>query len=377
MILYFSFNLGDNDFSGLPTYSAMFLREFHEKEMVVINIIADPKDNVTNIVSKRVGRYIRIDCYLPNFLTSYKPELENLINEVLNRYKITNVVQPDYLVEEYLERVNLREKGVKKTLFVHLLYNGLMNKFVKEPYFEDHIMSSMVYLGKNSHTEWKAVATSDIIICNSEFSKREVLKYFDNLDLSKKEIYALPLGVEKDDIPYYPNLKSKKWAYFGRLDTMKGLWYLSKDWVLNPEEYKANPPIIMGDGMLEMLFMKAQFNDKLVDYRGPTYKPELYEVLKDVKYCVFPSIYEPYGLALNEALAMGKICIISNDDSGMHEQVTEKYKNGIVFDFKRDSVVNFINHNKLDLKDIPKRARETANDVEDHFKELEKILFGG
>lgn len=375
MILYFSFNLGDNDFSGLPTYSAMFLREFKDQKMVVINIIADPKENITKIVPKMVDSYVMINCYLPNFLTSYKPELENLINEVLDKYEITNVVQPDYLVEAYLEKVKLAERGIKKTLFVHLLYTGLMNKFIKEPYFEDHIMSSMVYLGKNAHTEWRAIATSDIIICNSLFTANEVVKYFDDIDLSKKEIYALPLGVEKDDIPYAPNMESNKWAYFGRLDTMKGLWYLSKDWVLHPDEYKENPPIIMGDGMLEMLFMKAQFTDNLVDYRGPTYKPYLYEILKDVKYCVFPSIYEPYGLALNEAMAMGKICIISNDRSGMHEQVSEHKNNGIVFDFRRHSVIEFINHNDLDLTNIPENARRTAREVNKHFIDLEKILF--
>jgi len=375
MLLYFSFNLGENDNSGLPTYSAMFLDYFKNKEMVVINIIADPVEKKVTYNAYQVDNYIKIDAYLPNFLTNYKPELEQLIKNVIEKYDIDIILQADYLTEEYLENIDIKRYGIKKALFIHLLYAGLMNKFVQEPYFEDHIMSSMVYLGKNAHTEWKAIVTSDVIICNSLSTADDLRRYYPYVNFEQKELYATPLGVQKDKIPYAPNLESNKWAYFGRLDTMKGLWYLSKDWVLNPDEYKKNPPIICGDGMLEMLFMKAHFTDGLVDYRGNQDKESLYEILKDVKYCVFPSIYEPYGLALNEAMSMGKICIVSNDVTGMREQVDNFGNNGIIFDFRNDSIVNFVNNNNLDLSSMPENAHNTARDINKHFEQIENILF--
>jgi glycosyltransferase involved in cell wall biosynthesis len=371
--------LGEADFSGLPTYSAMFLEEFKTKEMVVVNIIADPSDNNEKYEYKEIGAVHMYNCYLPSFLSVYKPSLEDKIVSILGEYRIDKIVMPDYLVEEYMERVDERvgfkNLGIKKVLFVHLLYTGLMNKFLHEPYFNDHLLGAMTYLGKNCHTEWKAIVTSDIIICNSQFTANEVIKYYGDCGLSNKTIYAVPLGTVKDKIPFQPQLEGNKWAYFGRLDSMKGLWYISKDMVLNKELYQENPPLIIGDGMLEMLFMKAHFFEGLVNYQGLKNKKELAALLKDVKYCIFPSIYEPYGLALNEAMAMGKICIISNDASGMHEQVSNIQENGIVFDFRKDSIVNFIKSNTMDLSTMPDKARASANNIKTHFKRLAKILF--
>jgi glycosyltransferase involved in cell wall biosynthesis len=382
MILYFSFNLGEKDFSGLPTYSSMFLEKFKNKEAVIINIIADPDENIEQYKQRRYENLYIYDCYLPSFLSSYKPSLENKIIDIVSEFDIDKIIMPDYLLEEYIEavdnRIGLKKNNIKKVLFVHLLYTGLMHRFLHEPYFDQHILSSMTYLGKNAHIEWRAVITSDIIICNSEFTMNELKKYYDDCNLSQKEIYAIPLGVFKDEIQFSPNLESKRWAYFGRLDSMKGLWYISKDMVLNKELYQENPPIVCGDGMLEMLFMKANFFEKLVDYRGLKNKTELAEVLKDVKYCVFPSIYEPWGLALTEALAMGKICIVSNYETGMLEQV-KHLDNAILFDFRNQSIINFINrfnNNEfdIDLKNMSNRANETANDIDVHFDKLRSVL---
>jgi hypothetical protein len=382
MLLYFSFNLTVEDNSGLPFYSQMFIDRFKDKEIVVINIIANPEENKFSSLETSGLGYKRFDCCVPNFLNQFSYQLFELIKSVIDKYDIKKVVIPDHLIEDYVEKIDLRSKNIKKVLFIHLLYAGLTNVFMHEPYFNDHLASSMIYLGSVSHKEWKAIVTSDIIICNSKKTEADLRKYYSDCSLDTKEIYAIPLGINKNNVPFQPALESKKWAYFGRLDSMKGLWYISKDFVLNKELYQENPPIIMGDGMLEMLFMKAHFFEKIVDYRGLQNKASLYEILKDVKYCIFPSIYEPWGLALTEALAMGKICIISKYPSGMHEQVKTELENGFVFDFKNNSIVNFIKslnnnaevNNKME-KIFVNNARKNAMDINVHFEQIEKILF--
>jgi len=41
----------------------------------------------------------------------------------------------------------------------------------------------------------------------------------------------------------------------------------------------------------------------------------LHHLYHNAKFCVFPSLYEGWGLAASEALAMGKVCVVSNNSS--------------------------------------------------------------
>lgn len=369
--LFFAFNLEENDFTGLPTYCIAYLK--YNKDDIVVNIIPD-QNNEYKI--EWVGTN-RINCYFPDFYTSFYSELSNIVADVIEERDITRIIIPDYILQEYFENKRvvrlIQERNIEKVLFIHLLYRGLQDTYQKQPYFKNLIGAS-AYLAKNSWYEWRAIFTSHTILANSYFTEREIRKHYGE-EIQGKKLVALPLGVDKETYPYIPANNSKKWAYFGRLTPQKGMFYITKDIVENMDKYKANPLIVCGEGELDHLFMKAHFYDKTVDYKGLLNKQQLIEVLKDVKYCIFPSIYEPYGLALNEAMAMGKICIISHRDSGMIEQIQRD--NAFVFNFENESIVNMIEMLEgmdINFDEISYRARLHCNDEKEHFKNLQNLL---
>jgi glycosyltransferase involved in cell wall biosynthesis len=377
-MLLFTFNIGVDDGSGLPTYSESFMRNYKDKGISVINIIYDRHQDY-RIEEREWQGKIWINCYLPRFLESFYADLPNLIIDVIERDNITMIIEPDYLMENYLEKCGLKQRGIKKILFVHLLYRGLMDCFTKEPYFQSHISTGMDYLATIAFLEWKAVMTCDTIICNSQFTRDQVERFYYDCNLQDKEIITAPLGIDVESVPYLPATDSGKWAYFGRLETQKGMVWLEKDFKLNPDSYLANPLLVCGAGSQDGKYMAAHMFDGFVDYRGNLKKEELWLVLCNVKYCIFPSIYEPWGLALTEALAMGKICIISHKASGMLEQV-EHMDNGLIFNFQKRSIVKYIElleGSDIDFDKMAARARQTSRTEKVHFEIIDNIFLKG
>jgi len=379
MILFMAFNLDQEDYSGLPTYCDNFLKEFKDEEIITINIIPDQENNYGFFDNP--NRQKTIDAYLPQFQERFYPELEQLIHKIISQEDISHVICPDYLVESYTWKINfestsLRKNNerIKKVLFVHLLYRGFCDITTKLPYY-DQLKISAPYLMEKSNIEWKAVKTSSTIICNSDFTKRQLEHFYWDEDLSSKEILATPLGTNID-LPDLTNIDSGKWAYFGRLTAQKGIFYIMKDISINKEKYVNNPIYIAGEGDLDPMAMRAWYYDKTIIYQGLLKKDELQSMLKDMTFCIFPSIYEPYGLALNEAMRMGKICIVSHRDSGMLEQVVDG-ETGFIFNFEENSIIDYIETLKAstNLEEIAKNARLSAIDQSNHFSILRKLLF--
>lgn len=362
------------DGSGLPTYCEQFCDFASEKypgKYIHVNVIIDASYQYS-LNKRQRGESIVFDIVLPNFMTMYYRELEVLLANILDNNPITHLILPDYLAQEYTENINLRERGIKKILFIHLLNRGMMDAYTKQPYFAQ-LKSGMEYLSNNAFLEWKAVKTSDIIIVNSKFTEEDLRRFYWDCNLEDKQIVTTPLGVDLGSIPKYPTYEGNSWAYFGRLVVQKGIYYIMKDISLHKEMYKNNPLKIMGEGDFDATFSKGHILDGTVTYYGPLEKDRLWEELKDVKYCIFPSIYEPYGLALNEAMAMGKLCIISNRPSGMMEQVISGV-NGISFDFN-ESIIEYIENRNTDKdKSIIQNAMNSARSIDEHFIDLEEIL---
>jgi len=58
---------------------------------------------------------------------------------------------------------------------------------------------------------------------------------------------------------------------------------------------------------------------------------QLKKELLSAELVLFPSLYEPYGLALNEAMAMGCLCVAHRNNSGHEEQIKHN-ENGFLID---------------------------------------------
>lgn len=391
-MLYFTFNLGVADYSGLPTYSESFLEYFGRlHEILVVNIIADQRE------PDRIEEYgDRWNCYCKNIFSSYYADLGALVEKIVEDRQPDFVILQDYIMEQYVARFYGRQ-NFTKVFFVHLCQRGLTDSYMRQPFFDSYMQQSMVSLSQKAWEEWKSVSTSDIIITNSEFTTAEIRKHYCE-EIRGKDIVTAPLGIDVDSVPFQPCFDSNKWAYFGRLEAQKGINYIIRDFVDNPDLYRENPLVIIGDGSMDNAIIKADFFDGFVKFHGLKPKSELRDILADVKFCIFPSIYEPWGLALTEALAMGKICVVSSTGGGMLEQVlyfdeTQKiavrssdevgadrsYLNGFVLDFRRNSAAKFVaDLNSRMTREVfdtmAENSRESARRESLHFEILKPIF---
>lgn len=365
------------DNMGLPTYCRELLKKHQDIG----------KTKIINIELKKQKKPPKKEkFYEHNIITFYAPvcykdtdentriQITEYMKKIQKNNKIKKIIYPDFIFEIYINEEFLKKNNIIKTMFIHLLNRGLLDKATR---YED-TKKNIQYLKQliiNSQKEYKTVKTSDEFICNSEFTKEDLMKHYAEA-IKDKRVYVTLLGVNKEIFNYSPQLSKPSWLFFGRLDIQKGLFFILKDMEKNAFKYKENPLILAGGfGGLRRYF---EFMERqgLVVMRGNLQKDELIEGMRKVKYCVFPSIYEPWCLALTEAMAMGKICIIHSADSGMREQIIHG-ENGFIIDFEKDSIIEYIEKlekSNINFEKIAKRARNSARDFNEHYKEIKKHL---
>jgi len=375
MILTFNFNLNTGDSSGLPTVQSDFLQWFADKDIIDFCIIADPSKPLDRKIWSD-GKHLHVAWTIPDYFDAFHPEVAKDIAELSHAYQVTTILKPDYLVEEYLRSIPL-PKNSREIMFVHMLWRGLFNALMDQPNFIDGgLWRGAEEYAKKVHMEGIAIQNSREIICNSQFTYDDLHRYY---TISRKQkVHCLPLGIYKENYPYKPCIDNKKVCYFGRLDSQKGIHWLLRDFVDRKDWWKENPIIVLGEGAYEPVICRAQ-RDGLVDFRWAVSKDEMKDILSEVKYCVFPSIYEPYCLALNEALCMGKICIVAATGGGMLEQV-ENGKNGFVVDFWYSFLADYIdnleeNVSPEDFAQISEEAHKNSRGIKDHLLALGDVLW--
>lgn len=159
----------------------------------------------------------------------------------------------------------------------------------------------------------------------------------------REEADKLP---DKDAIKASHGLAGKDvFLFVGRLEQVKNVPVLLHAF---SELKKENPNaalLIVGDGSeaVSLKEMAADMQD--VHFAGYVVFPELVEYYKLADVFVLPSCYEPWGLVVNEALALGLPVVVS-DHVGCRKDLIVEGKNGCVF----------INGNSHELKSAMVRA---------------------
>jgi glycosyltransferase involved in cell wall biosynthesis len=373
MILLLGFDIFEGH-AGLSIYTRDFINIYQDKA-IILNIRSK------SIETNKLERYLVNDKVIYdydvkgfNILTHHsniKKVLDLLVFET-HKNEINMIVYPDFIVGPYIDFNLYKEKNIKTIMMVHLLYRGFLYNILDN---NTLINSEMNLTNIASWIEGKTIKQSDYIICNSDYTQRMIHKCYP--DISPDNIYTYQLGIDKDKFTYCPKLDNNDVLYFGRLCPQKGINYIINDVEKNINYYKNNPiHVCTGMGYqeyIDLMIKKSYFNEG-IKYLGNKTHNEIVDLLKNYKYCIFPSIYEPYCLALNEALSMGKVCIVNSQfDSGMLDQIDDSC--AIKLDFSTESLCDFLQKNsETDWTNLVQNARNRAKNYKEHFINLHKLF---
>jgi len=151
---------------------------------------------------------------------------------------------------------------------------------------------------------------------------------------------------------------SKKYLYVGRLSEEKNLFFLIK--VFNAlSDYQLT---IIGVGPIETELKKLA-NDNIV-FCGQVDNKDLKNVYFDNDLLILPSLREPWGLVVEEALYFGMPVIIS-DKCGAIELI-ENGENGYVFDSEAQLKKIILSQNQYTYSQLVKGVNISSVEIKDH-----------
>jgi glycosyltransferase involved in cell wall biosynthesis len=165
--------------------------------------------------------------------------------------------------------------------------------------------------------------------------------------------------------------------FTGRLVVEKGAYTLLSAIQLLDEKYKL---IVVGDGKerknLEE-FSSIKGMEKRVHFLGIQENTQVVKYMKASDVVVVPSIAEPFGLVVNEAIVAGKP-VIASDATGAAYDLIDPGKNGFIFKAgDHRELANYISQLKdLNQNDIERKRSQVIEDFsfEQNARNLEQIF---
>ncbi|CAB1275813.1 glycosyltransferase family 4 protein [Candidatus Nitrosacidococcus tergens] len=233
----------------------------------------------------------------------------------------------------------------------------------------------------------------DAVISPGENGKSYAMRY----GASSSKIFTLihvinvrhyTLGQEKvllnrDEIRTQLNLKGCTFIYVGRLWWGKGINYLLEAFAKVQQQSNVSVSLLLvGDGSEESVLKQVcqDRNIKNVIFTGFKQQKELpqYYALADI--FIFPTLGDPYGLVVDEAMACA-LPIISTSAAGeIHDRIEEGINGYIVppedSETLADRMLHLVNNPKL----CKKMSKASAEKIADHTLErwaenFEKIVY--
>ncbi|MBB6143674.1 glycosyltransferase involved in cell wall biosynthesis [Silvibacterium bohemicum] len=159
-----------------------------------------------------------------------------------------------------------------------------------------------------------------------------ILNFYDVVD--NDELRNRSMGLRRSSSGAGHNLPKKYFLYVGRLAPEKNVTGLLNAWL----NYRASGGqwslVLAGDGpeasSLKSLASQSCFAADVI-FAGHRNQSALSPFFSFAKCFVLPSVREPWGLVVNEAMAVGLPLIVSNR-CGCAEDLVEKGRNGLLFD---------------------------------------------
>lgn len=158
---------------------------------------------------------------------------------------------------------------------------------------------------------------------------------FRNYGMSENRIMLMPMVVDcnKFQAPIYFNkpLRPFRFLYVGRFVPCKNIEFLIKTFIKYHIENPSTELHLIGTGpLLNTLSNKYQSYHGIF-FNGAKYNSELISFYHSCNVLILPSLYEPWGLVINEAMTAGLPVLVSTAVGARYDLVDKK-NTGFVFD---------------------------------------------
>lgn len=166
-----------------------------------------------------------------------------------------------------------------------------------------------------------ATKRAKVIITVSEFSKREIMRYY-NVPYSK--IVVIPnawqhynrIAFDENTLNKFELVKDEYFFAMGSMEPNKNFRWIADTAKSMPEHIFAIAGSVNDKVFSEGLGFRCPVNMKLLGYVSDT---EAKTMMRDCKAFLFPSIYEGFGIPPLEAMSAGCKRVVVSDTEVMHE----------------------------------------------------------
>lgn len=167
-------------------------------------------------------------------------------------------------------------------------------------------------------------------LAGGNFAHKDLFRYY---GMSENRICLLPMMVnnEKYNMEYpLRDEKRYRFLYVGRLVECKGIGSLIEAFSKAFDSTDKAMLHIVGDGPIANELKRKAEGNRRIRFMGRLIEENLTEAYSRCHTLVLPSLYEPWGLVVNEAMSAGMSVIVS-DAVGAHYDLVDNRETGYVF----------------------------------------------
>lgn len=308
-------------------------------------------------------------------------KIVNGIKDKLKHFEIDRVIYESSMYRYW------KHFDCKQSIDIHILERPLHKELIRHPQAAildkitpDSIYSLLVRMGLVSmKRETEAFEKADHLIANSQTTIKDLNTLYKN-EVSSKKIDFVPVCTTVNEIKDFSILtenyqREPSYIYFGRFHPQKGIHFLlTNEWENSRLSIKGFDTSLIEHDLF------SNYTEKGIHFLEWTSgTKEIAQDLSKHDFVLFPSIYEPFGLALTESLMLGKICIANDNNSGHNEQIRHG-ENGFLINFNEnlnEQLDEIKNMDRDELLKISENAKKGPFYTEDErLKAFARMLEG-